>query len=110
MKRDYNVIGRPRRRVDGRAKVLGQTRFADDLSFPRMLHCKLLRSRYPHARLRSVKVDRALRGPGVQAVLTGADFPISRAPLYSTRQSLRTATGSRLPTSCPEPRTLWNST
>ncbi len=38
------VIGKPRRRVDGRAKVTGQTRFADDIMLPRMLHCKLLRS------------------------------------------------------------------
>jgi len=76
MTQDLRVIGKPRRRVDGRAKVMGQTRFADDLSFPRMLHCKLLRSRYPHARLRSVDVTRALTAPGVHLVLTGADFPI----------------------------------
>ena len=38
------VIGQPRRRVDGRAKVTGQTRFADDIILPRMLHCRLLRS------------------------------------------------------------------
>ena len=38
------VIGKPRRRVDGRAKVTGQTRFADDLCLPRMLHMRLLRS------------------------------------------------------------------
>jgi len=69
------VIGKPRRRVDGRAKVTGQTRFADDLAFPRMLHCKLLRSRHPHARLRRVDVSRALAAPGVKAVPTGNDFP-----------------------------------
>ncbi len=55
------VVGKPRRRVDGRAKVTGQTRFADDLLLPRMLHCKLLRSTVPHARIR---VDRRRRGPG----------------------------------------------
>ena len=32
------VLGKPRRRVDGRAKVTGQTRFADDIVLPRMLH------------------------------------------------------------------------
>lgn len=69
------VIGKPRRRVDGRAKVTGQTRFADDLSFPRMLHCKLLRSPHPHARLLHVDTTRALAAPGVKAVFTGADFP-----------------------------------
>ncbi len=73
---DYRVIGKARRRVDARAKVTGQTRFADDLSFPRMLHCKLLRSPHPHALLRQVDVTRALRAPGVVAALTGKDFSI----------------------------------
>ncbi|HSP16397.1 MAG TPA: molybdopterin cofactor-binding domain-containing protein [Thermoanaerobaculia bacterium] len=70
------VIGKPRRRVDARAKVTGRTQFADDLSFPRMLHCKILRSRHPHARLLRVDTARALTAPGVKIVLTGADFPI----------------------------------
>ena len=71
-----NVIGKPRRRVDGRAKVTGQTRFADDLVLPRMLHCKLLRSPLPHARIVRIDVSRALAHPGVHLVLTGKDLPI----------------------------------
>ena len=55
------VIGEPRRRVDGRAKVTGQTRFADDIVLPRMLHCKLLRSAVPHARIVSVDTTRPKR-------------------------------------------------
>ena len=50
------IIGRPRRRVDGRAKVTGQTRFADDVVLPRMLHCKLLRASVPHGRIRRIGV------------------------------------------------------
>ena len=52
-----NIIGKPRRRVDARAKVTGQTRFADDIVLPRMLFCKLLRSHdspradHPHRRV-----------------------------------------------------------
>ncbi len=72
-----NVIGKARRRVDGRAKVTGQTRFADDVVLPRMLHCKLLRSHLPHAHIRSVDASAAREAPGVKLVLTGADFPIS---------------------------------
>jgi 4-hydroxybenzoyl-CoA reductase subunit alpha len=71
-----NVIGKPLRRVDGRAKVTGQTRFADDLAPPEMLHMKLLRSTVPHARIRSVDGARAAALPGVKLVLTGGDFPI----------------------------------
>src|ERR1041385_1168700 len=72
-----NLIGKPRRRVDGRAKVTGQTKFADDIMLPRMVHCKLLRSTLPHARIVSVDTSRALAHPGVHLVLTGRDFPIS---------------------------------
>jgi 4-hydroxybenzoyl-CoA reductase alpha subunit len=70
------VIGKPLRRVDGRAKVTGQTRFADDLSLPGMLHMKLLRSTIPHARIAAVGGARAAALPGVKLVLTGRDFPI----------------------------------
>src|SRR5258708_838588 len=71
------IIGKPRRRVDGRAKVTGQTTFADDVMLPRMLHCKLLRSTMPHARIVRIDVTRALARPGVHLVLTGRDFPVS---------------------------------
>ena len=71
-----NIIGKPRRRVDARAKVTGQTKFADDLMLPRMVHCKLLRSPVPHARIARLDVSRALARPGVLLALTGADVPI----------------------------------
>jgi 4-hydroxybenzoyl-CoA reductase alpha subunit len=71
-----SVIGQPRRRVDARAKVTGQTRFADDIVLPRMVHAKLLRSTLPHARITGIDVSRALAHPGVLLVLTGRDFPV----------------------------------
>src|SRR5882724_5478515 len=76
-KRRFDVIGKPRRRVDGRAKVTGLTRFADDVMLPRMLHCKLLRSPHPHATIESIDVSRAQACPGVHLVLTGKDFPVT---------------------------------
>jgi 4-hydroxybenzoyl-CoA reductase subunit alpha len=71
-----SLIGRPRRRVDGRAKVTGQTRFADDLIFPRMLHGRLLRSPHPHARIVRIDLSKAAALPGVHLVLSGESFPI----------------------------------
>jgi 4-hydroxybenzoyl-CoA reductase alpha subunit len=71
------VIGKARRRVDARAKVTGQTRFADDVVLPRMLFAKLLRSPHPHARIRTIDASGARTAPGVHLVLTGADFPIA---------------------------------
>jgi 4-hydroxybenzoyl-CoA reductase subunit alpha len=73
----FDAIGKPRRRVDGRAKVTGQTRFADDLIFPRMVHCKLLRAPLPHAEIESLDTARAEKHPGVHLVLTGKDFPVT---------------------------------
>ena len=70
------VVGRPYAKVDAAAKVTGQTKFADDVMLPRMLHCKLLRSKIAHARIVSIDVSRALAAPGVVAVATGADLPI----------------------------------
>src|SRR5690349_25178715 len=71
-----SVIGKPLRRVDGRAKVTGDTRFADDFAMPGMLFLKLVRSTVPHARIAGVDVSRALAVDGVRAVLTGKDFPV----------------------------------
>jgi 4-hydroxybenzoyl-CoA reductase alpha subunit len=71
------TIGTPVRRIDGRQKVTGQTKFADDLTLPRMLHCKLLRSTVAHGRIVSIDVSKALAYPGVKAVLTGKDLPVT---------------------------------
>jgi len=76
-KKRFDVIGKPRRRVDGRAKVTGLTRFADDVVLPRMVHCKLLRSPLPHAVIESIDASRAQAHPGVHLVLTGKDFPVT---------------------------------
>jgi 4-hydroxybenzoyl-CoA reductase alpha subunit len=87
---ELRVIGVPRRRVDARAKVTGQTRFADDIFLPRMVHCKLLRSPHPHARIRKIDVSRALAHPGVYLVLTGKDLPIQYGilPVSQDEQAL----------------------
>jgi 4-hydroxybenzoyl-CoA reductase subunit alpha len=72
-----NVVGKPFRKVDARAKCTGQTKFADDIFLPRMLYCKILRSHLPHALIRNVDLSKALALPGVLAIITGRDLPIS---------------------------------
>jgi 4-hydroxybenzoyl-CoA reductase subunit alpha len=79
------VLGKPRRRVDGRAKVTGQTRFADDIVLPRMLHMKLLRSPHAHALIEDIDVEKARACPGVHLVLTGKDFPVTYGILPVTQ-------------------------
>ncbi len=74
--RDFRVIGKPLRKIDGLAKATGQAIYADDIALPGMLHAKTLRSPHAHARIRSIDTSRALALPGVHAVITGQDMPI----------------------------------
>ena len=70
------VVGKPFRKVDARAKCVGQTKFADDIVLPRMLYAKILRSHLPHALIKKIDASKALNMPGVFAVITGQDLTI----------------------------------
>ncbi len=74
---EFRIIGKPFRRVDGRAKVTGQTRFADDVQFPRTAYVKLVRSTVPHARIKNIDLSAALAMDGVLGTLVGEELPAS---------------------------------
>ncbi|UQT61443.1 molybdopterin-dependent oxidoreductase [Streptomyces durmitorensis] len=61
--------------------VTGTARYTFDVEVPGLLHMKLLRSPYPHARILAIDTSAALRVPGVHAVLTHEDAPPT---LYSS--------------------------
>ena len=73
---DYKVVGTrahpPRRHRQGDRSR--QVRRGHPVG--RMLHGKVLRSPYAHARIRGIDTSRAEALPGVLAVLTAKDFPI----------------------------------
>ena len=69
----YSVVGKGSRRIDTTAKATGEVLFTADLTLPRMLIGKVLRSPYPHARIVNIDTSRAERLPGVKAVITGKD-------------------------------------
>ena len=69
------AVGCPAPRPDARDKVTGQAIYAADLYFGGMLHAKVLRSKYPHARVLRVDTSKAKTLPGVAAVLTADDVP-----------------------------------
>ena len=60
--------------MDGIEKVTGKAKFVGDLAVPGMLYGKILRSSYPHARIRSIDARQAESLQGVAAVLTAADI------------------------------------
>lgn len=68
------VVGKRKNRIEGFDKVTGQAKFTGDLNIPGALEARVLRSTFPHARIRGVDVSRALAVPGVVAVLTGEDL------------------------------------
>jgi CO/xanthine dehydrogenase Mo-binding subunit len=65
-------------RLEARGKATGHAQFTDDLVLSGMLHGAILGSPYPHARILSYDVSKALAHPGVKAVVTGDDVK----PLY----------------------------
>ncbi|KZE93562.1 putative xanthine dehydrogenase subunit D [Geobacillus stearothermophilus] len=70
-----NNLQRSLIRPDGVDKVTGKLKFLTDLSFPNMLHGKILRSAYPHAKIISISTKKAEELPGVRAVITSKDVP-----------------------------------
>ena len=70
---NYSVIGKRLPRVDGAVKATGEAKYTGDLVLPGMLHGKVLRSPYPHARIISINTARAQKLKGVRAVITGKD-------------------------------------
>ena len=70
---DFKVVGAPVPRIEGSDKVSGRTIYAADVNLEGLLWAKILRSPYPHARIRRVDISQARRVPGVRAIVTGAD-------------------------------------
>ncbi len=79
--------------VEGPLKVTGRAEYTDDIQRPGQLVGRLLRSPWPHARLRSVDVRAAREVPGVVAVLTGERYPTPFGVLPITQDETAIAVG-----------------
>ena len=69
------LIGAGVARPDALDKVRGEARYADDLSFPGMLHAAVVRSPHAHARVLRIDPTAALEDPDVACVATHEDVP-----------------------------------
>lgn len=74
-KTKFSTIGKRVQKPDARDKATGVAQYATDLIVPRMLHGKILRSRYPHARIVNIDTSQAEKLPGVVCVITADDTP-----------------------------------
>ncbi len=75
--KNYKVIGTRPVRPDGADKVTGRALYGADFEISGLLHGKILRSPHPHARIKSINYDEALKIEGVLAVVTSKDLPDS---------------------------------
>ena len=69
------VIGTSIPRVDALDKVTGQAKYATDFRLPHMLHGKLVRSPYPHARILRIDISKAQKLSGVKVIATSDNTP-----------------------------------
>ncbi len=89
-------VGRYQPRIDGPEKAAGQAEYLDDIAlgsrFPGMLHARVLRSPYPHARILRMDTRKAEALPGVHCVLTYADPEVAALkPTTNAWTSMNTA-------------------
>jgi CO/xanthine dehydrogenase Mo-binding subunit len=92
-------VGGDPHRIDARGKVTGQTQFVADIKHPSLLHVRVLRSPYHHARLISLKTELVARIPGILRVITAQDIPgVNGFPSYSRNEPLLTPLGDFLKT------------
>lgn len=73
----HSVIGKRHRKVDGIDRVTGAAQYTDDITLPRMLHAKILRSIHAHAKILAIDTSEAEKIPGVIGIVLGHEMPTS---------------------------------
>lgn len=73
-------VGREIKRKEDLRFLTGGGSFVYNLNFPEMLHVAILRSHFPHAKIKRIDTSGALAQPGVRAVLTGEDVAAMMDP------------------------------
>ena len=75
LKESMTYIGKPVRRIDGRAKVTGRALFSDDLPQLRTGYAVVKHAALSHARIVGIDTSKAKALPEVRAVFTAEDIP-----------------------------------
>ncbi len=84
-RRELQVVGQSRRKVDAAKLVTGRGTFTDDFFIRGMLHAKILTSPHAHANILDIDTSRAAALPGVHAAISYKD--LKRIPYTSAGQS-----------------------
>ncbi|MBZ5531526.1 MAG: carbon-monoxide dehydrogenase large subunit [Acidobacteriia bacterium] len=87
-----------KRKEDSRF-IQGRGNYVDDVNLPGMVFGHMVRSPYAHARLKKVDISKAMKLPGVLAVITGEDLAkagLAWMPTLSGDKQMVLATGKVL--------------
>ncbi|MCX8056211.1 MAG: xanthine dehydrogenase family protein molybdopterin-binding subunit [Ignavibacteria bacterium] len=74
MKEKFNVVGKPVIRQDGRAKVTGQAKFADDYKFPNMLFGVMVRTNSTHALIKKIDYSSIANDKNIITIVDANDI------------------------------------
>lgn len=88
------VVGQSIHRIDAAAKVTGTALYAGDYNLPNQLYMKILFARRPHAVVKAIDINDALKTPGVVAVFTAQDVPNNEFGLGKKDQPVLCGPGS----------------
>ena len=89
------IIGKPLARREDLRLLTGKGRFSDDFGLDGQAHAVLVRSPHPHASIKRIDMQAALKAPGVLGVFTGADCaaeqlgPIPHNPVPGTKFDMK---------------------
>ena len=70
-----NTVNQRVPKIDAMSLITGKGVYTEDLIPPNCLVVKLLRSPHPFAKIKSIKIDTALKVAGIECILTHQDVP-----------------------------------
>lgn len=76
--RGNGKVGEHLGRIDAKEKVLGTGKYVDDITVEGMIYAKALRSRYPRAIVKDIRLDKALAHQDCVRILTAQDVPFNK--------------------------------
>ena len=82
-------IGQPIKRKEDARFIRGKGNYVDDVQLPGMLYLDIVRSPYAHALIKYIDIEKALKVPGVLAVIRGKDLDAAKLAWMPTLMSDR---------------------
>ena len=72
---NFKVINKSLNRIDAYEKVTGELKYGGDMKFTNMLNARPVYSKYSHAKVVSINIDKAKKLYGVAYIATAKDLP-----------------------------------